>query len=82
MILWFTVIGVMDAKVNISSTGSGMGIRNFNEDIYIPFNTMMHKMEKYTIPMLKKIGWWQRNQISVYQLISSSVNQLTIKVTK
>jgi putative ABC transport system permease protein len=77
--LWFTVIGVMDAKVNISSTGSGMGIRNFNEDIYIPFNTMMHKMEKYD-PDAEEIGWWQRNRFGL-SIDRSSVNQLTIKVT-
>jgi putative ABC transport system permease protein len=44
--LWFDIVGVMAPK-NISSAGaSGLGIRNFNEDIYLPITTMMNKIVK------------------------------------
>lgn len=45
--LWFTIIGITSAK-NVSAAGAaGLGLRNFNNDIYIPITTMMYKLSKF-----------------------------------
>lgn len=80
--LWFTVIGVVSPK-NVSGSGiSGLGLRNFNQDIYIPITTMMYKTEKIE----------QDNSLSFSGIIISgndnnanvvdrnAVDQLTVKV--
>lgn len=47
--MWFSIIGVVAPKT-ISSAGSqSFGIRNFNEDIYIPLNTMVYKFTKVEV---------------------------------
>lgn len=75
--LWFTVIGVMEAKRSVGGS-SGTGFRNFNDDIYIPFTTMMYKMEKYD-PDAEEIRWWQRRRLGL-SIDRATVNQLTVKV--
>lgn len=48
--LWFEIIGVV-AKKKVSDAGmEGIGMSNFNEEIYIPFTTMAFKMEKTIQP--------------------------------
>jgi putative ABC transport system permease protein len=42
--LWFTVMGVT-AEKNVSGS-QDLGLRDFNEDVYIPITTMMYKFEK------------------------------------
>ncbi len=44
--LWFNIIGVVASKNITSASAEGLGIRNFNEDIYVPFSTMAYKMDK------------------------------------
>jgi len=44
--LWFDIIGVVASKNITSASAEGLGIRNFNEDIYVPFTTMAYKMDK------------------------------------
>jgi len=47
--MWFSIIGVVAPK-SVSSAGSqSFGIRNFNEDIYIPLNTMLYKFTKVEV---------------------------------
>lgn len=44
--LWFEIIGVV-AKKKVSEAGmEGIGMSDFNQEIYIPFTTMAFKMEK------------------------------------
>ncbi len=44
--LWFRVVGVMNPK-NISSEGAeSFGLSDFNLDIYIPYSTMVNKLEQ------------------------------------
>jgi putative ABC transport system permease protein len=43
--LWFTIIGVASRK-NAAAGSQELGLRDFNEDIYIPISTMMYKLEK------------------------------------
>lgn len=82
--LWFRIIGVAAPK-NVSSTGmKSAGLRNFNDDIYIPFNTMTSKMEKFEIDqslvIMRRSGIVSRGQDDVKALDKSSVDQLTVKV--
>lgn len=45
--LWFTIIGITASK-NVSAAGAtGLGLRNFNDDIYVPITTMMYKLSKF-----------------------------------
>ncbi|HKI78010.1 MAG TPA: ABC transporter permease [Ignavibacteriaceae bacterium] len=81
--LWFSVIGVVSPK-NVTGTGiAGLGLRNFNQDIYIPITTMMYKTEKLE----------QGNSLSIRGMViitgddnsaevvdRNAVDQLTVKV--
>ncbi len=44
--LWFDIVGVVASKNITAASSEGLGIRNFNEDIYVPFTTMAYKMDK------------------------------------
>ncbi len=83
--LWFDVIGVVAPK-NVTSSGiKGLGLRNFNEDIYLPITTMMYKMEKVEASqqMMNGVfvvirGGSSSEQANVVD--RNSVDQLTVKV--
>lgn len=82
--LWFRIIGVAAPK-NVSAAGmKSAGLRNFNDDIYIPFNTMTTKMEKFEIDqslvIMRGRGVVMRGEDDVKALDKSSVDQLTVKV--
>lgn len=84
---WFTVIGVTSPK-NISSSGmKSFGLRDFNNDIYIPFSTMANKLEEQQDNQQSNAGGMGRrrgrnsddeNGLKVTDKIS--VDQLTVKV--
>lgn len=83
---WFTVIGITSPK-NISSSGmKSFGLRDFNNDIYIPFTTMANKLEEIPEENGNSGGGMGRrrgrnnddNAVSVRDKIS--VDQLTVKV--
>lgn len=84
--LWFTIIGVMAPK-NVTSSGvESFGLRNFNEDIYIPLTTMIYKLRK-NIPnamssgaLMNNIFFSSLNPIQNFDRIS--VNQITVKIKK
>lgn len=82
--LWFKIIGVAAPK-NISSTGmKSAGLRNFNDDIYIPLNTMTSKMEKFevnqSLVVMRRRGVIMRGEDELQALDKSSVDQLTVKI--
>jgi putative ABC transport system permease protein len=81
--LWFSIIGVAAPKNISSSAISGLGIRDFNTDIYIPITTMMNKMEKvesdnFTIFGMGYISFGDEGTVKIAD--KNSVDQLTIKV--
>jgi putative ABC transport system permease protein len=82
--LWFEVIGVV-ARKNVTGGGSqGLGLRNFNDDIYIPISTMMYKTEK--IDVASQVAMTRRGRMigmqndNVKVVDRNSVDQLTVKV--
>lgn len=80
--LWFDIIGVVASK-NISSGSTGFGMRNFNEDIYIPLSTMMYKITKLSGTETEQNGmvFFYNNDEQVANIVDrSSVDQLTVKV--
>jgi putative ABC transport system permease protein len=80
--LWFNIIGV-STKKNVS-TGSDLGLRDFNEDIYIPITTMMYKLEKKEVQPsfsgMVVIFSGGGNESSVKMADKSTVDQLAVKV--
>lgn len=85
--LWFKVIGVMASK-NISSSGiENLGLRDFNEDMYIPITTMIYKMKKYVPP---SSGVFSLGNMTVFfgggnvaqNYDRTSINQITVKIKK
>ncbi len=84
--LWFTIIGVMASK-NVTSSGiESLGLRNFNEDIYIPLTTMIYKVGKNN-PTMAGPGaiagnfiFPSLNTMQNYDRIS--VNQIVVKIKK
>lgn len=80
--LWFEIIGLTASK-NISSGSQGLGLRNFNDDIYIPVTTMMYKMDKPVDNQNNLSGVFFRmgNQQEPAKVVDrNSVDQLTVKV--
>lgn len=80
--LWFDVIGVIADK-NISSGGSGFGMRNFNEDIYIPLSTMMFKITKTAASegeLYGTVSFYSNDEETANVVDRTTVDQLTVKV--
>jgi putative ABC transport system permease protein len=83
--LWFTVIGVM-ARKNVTSSGiESLGLRNFNEDIYIPLTTMIYKIgnnsHNFMPPNIPNNAIFSSlNPMQNSDRIS--VNQITVKIKK
>ena len=77
--LWFDIIGVMAPKDISGSTGS-LGLRNFNEDIYVPFTTMMYKMEPPSQDQSNIEFFYPGMQEPANVIDRNSVDQLTAKV--
>lgn len=85
--LWFKIIGVAASK-NVSASGiENLGLRDFNNDIYMPITTMIFKMKKYVpessgalnmgnITFFFNFGNFARNYDR------TSIDQLTIKIKK
>ncbi|MCL5027779.1 MAG: ABC transporter permease [Bacteroidetes bacterium] len=78
--LWFDVIGVM-ARKNISPASSGsLGLRDFNDDIYVPISTMMYKMEQPPTDQSNIMFYYPGMQEPANVIDRNSVDQLTAKV--
>ena len=76
--LWFEIIGAAASK-NVSTTGSqGITLRDFNEDIYIPFSTMMYKIGITETSDNQRRNPWQNQNAEVID--RNSVSQFTVKV--
>ena len=83
--LWFKIIGMTTVK-NVSATGvESLGLRNFNDDIYIPLTTMIYKMKKYIPPTSGSVSLGQ--MLMFYysgnyapNMDRTSINQITVKV--
>ncbi|MFH1195579.1 MAG: ABC transporter permease [bacterium] len=81
--MWFKVIGVLSPK-NVTNTGiEKLGLRDFNNDIYIPFTTMSYKLT----PPLAEQSQFSGMVIFIGSFGSgattydrSSVDQLTVKI--
>src|SRR5690606_14733202 len=79
--LWFEIIGVAARKNASGSTG--FGLRDFNEDIYVPITTMMYKMEKgaqSSFIMIRNGVRIRGSNDDIAIVDKSSVDQLTVKV--
>ncbi len=79
--LWFEIVGSASAK-NVSTTGSqGISLRDFNQDIYIPFTTMMYKIGiKESSNNDNSNQWGNNNNNNANVIDRNSVNQFTVKV--
>lgn len=77
--LWFDIIGVMAPK-NVTSTGTSFGIRDFNEDIYVPLATMLYKMEPPPPEGSGIIYYYPGMQQPANVIDRNSVDELTAKV--
>ena len=87
---WFTVMGVVASK-NVSSSGAtNLGMRDFNNEIYIPYTTLAYKMamsdeEQQTMffgggMRFSMRGMMGGDQGEVVDRIS--VDQVTVKIKK
>ena len=83
--MWFSIIGVVAPK-SVSSAGSqSFGIRNFNEDIYIPLNTMLYKFTKVEVDpnFVVRGNVTIRNEDDIIrQSDRVSLDQIIVKVDK
>jgi len=77
--LWFNIIGLTGHKNVATSNVQGVGLRNFNLDVYIPITTMMFKMD-YNLKE-ESFQFWQPGQQEKANVIDrNTIDQLTIKV--
>jgi putative ABC transport system permease protein len=80
---WFTITGVAGKK-NISGS-TGLGLRDFNLDVYIPITTLMYKT---VVPPDEQnrggggggMRWRGNNEDKASVIDRNSVDQLTVKV--
>jgi putative ABC transport system permease protein len=79
--LWFNIIGVASRK-NVVSGSQDLGLRDFNEDIYIPITTMMYKLEKKEkTPTLSGVFFIRGGDNETVKMADrNAVDQLTVKV--
>ena len=85
--LWFNVIGVMARKNIPSSDMENLGLRDFNEDIYVPITTMIYKIKKPSISNLFPSGIVNNNSFFSPNNVAQdydriSINQITTKIKK
>ncbi|RJP73835.1 MAG: hypothetical protein C4539_00960, partial [Ignavibacteriales bacterium] len=79
--LWFDILGIVASKNITASSAEGLGIRNFNEDIYVPFTTMAYKMDKLEEQSEFRNGiFYFIESQEVPILDKTSVDQLIIKI--
>lgn len=77
---WFDIIGVVSPKAISEKTLGTPGVRDFNQDIYIPITTMLNKYDKYKVnPEALGISWRQRDNYALI-LDRTSVDQVTVKM--
>ncbi|MBN1211658.1 MAG: ABC transporter permease [candidate division Zixibacteria bacterium] len=79
----FTVIGVMADKYIGRGKVEGLELRNFNEDVYIPFNTALKKFERGN-PASESVsggGGWISYSVNVDDKYNvPEIDQLTVTV--
>lgn len=79
----FSVIGVMADKYIGRGKVEGLELKNFNEDVYIPFNTAAKKFDRVT-PEAGSRGFWRHrsNDSEEGQAYNTpEIDQLTITVS-
>jgi len=88
---WFTVVGLVASKNTSASGASSVGMRDFNNEIYIPYTTLAYKMsmsqeEAQTMMFAGGMrfsmrgGFGGADQSDVVD--RSSVSQITVKIKK
>ncbi len=77
--LWFHIIGVMSPK-NVTSTGTSLGLRNFNAEIYVPLSTMLYRMEPPQANESNVVFFYPGMQQPANVIDRNSVDELTAKV--
>jgi putative ABC transport system permease protein len=80
----FTVVGVMADKYIGRGKVEGLELRNLNEDVYIPFNTAVKKMDREPVGASTSGGgrfYFSQTQASEQAYNTPEVDQLTITVT-
>lgn len=81
----FTVVGVMTDKYIARGKVEGFELKNFNEDVYIPFTTAGKKMDRQYAggPSIRGGGRWISISTSSDQKFNTpEIDQLTITVTE
>ncbi len=78
--LWFEIIGVIAAK-NITQTAQNdYSVRNFNDDIYIPYSTCINKLDRFKEEENNEfIFFWGGDQ-KAKVIDRTFVDQLAIKI--
>lgn len=78
---WFRIIGVLDEKIKLADSDSGLPLRDFNMDIYLPITTMIYKMNKYVEnPDEYNVSWQNQGQVAE-TIDRKSIAQITVSVT-
>ncbi len=80
--LWFTIIGVVGEKSVTSAGVEKLGIRNFNMDIYVPFTTLVYKVENVPEDGKGNVYYWWDADRYANVIDRSSVDQISAKVIK
>lgn len=81
--IWFSVIGVVAPKAISSSGSQSFDIRDFNDDIYIPLNTMIYKITKVEVDPSQVIVRSNNfdSEDVIREVDKNSLDQLIVKIT-
>ncbi len=75
----FTVVGVMADKYIGRGKVEGFELKNLNEDVYIPFETALKKIERIPVGVQEQF-WYGRDDDSEEKFNIPQIDQLTITV--
>jgi len=76
----FTVIGVMADKYIGRGKVEGFELRNLNEDVYIPFNTAVKKIDRYYEELAKYIALWKEGDETEMKFNVPEIDQMIVTV--
>ena len=77
----FTVVGVMADKYIGRGKVEGLELRNFNEDVYVPFSTAQKKFDRRELMASSMMSHWQNSDEPDLQAYNTpDIDQLTITV--
>ena len=85
--IWFNVVGVLSSKQTKSFVNNDFGIKNFDDEIYVPMTSLIYRLSvpSFNQRVISPLGNFNQSTQNVFSPSFSerfSINQITAKVKK